>query len=217
VNATTTRAGSRRLLGLLAAIGLAGALAMPAFAASVEPTFVDGNPDCASQGYSAELKIDAGALTGGATETFSNAFGTIDITSNAGLTEFSFDNAAPPVDAVIVKAGDGANVYAYDPAAEADSGLITPDNDGGQQAQVSHISVCFGEEPDEASPSEEGSPSEQPSPTGEVEGGNPTATPDPTLPDTGVTRTHQVPAAALSLVLVAALAALGAMRLARDR
>jgi hypothetical protein len=224
VEAITKRTHARRLFGLVGAIGLAGVLAMPALAASVEPEYVEGNPNCASQGFDSELKIDVSELSGGTSEVFSNAFGTIEITANAGLTEFSFADAAPPVDAVILKAGDGANVYAYAPAAQADGGLETPDNGGGQQAQISHISVCFGDEPessaspsDEASPSAEESWSPAASPTGGVQGGNPTATPAGELPDTTIGTVDQTPAAALSVLLLVALAGLVGVRLAHER
>ena len=216
---TSSRRGTRRLAGLLVAIGAAAVLAMPALAASVEPTYETGNPTCADLGFADELKIDVSELTGGTSEVFSNANGSIEITANAALTVFAFADAAPPVDAVILKAGNGANVYAYAPAASADSGLETPDNGGDQQAQISHISVCFGDEPDGSqSPSQEQSPSQpQPSPTGEVEGGNPSATPAGELPDTTMGQVEIVPAAMLSLLLLAALGAMLGVRVASER
>ena len=82
-------------------------LAMPAFAASVEPEFKDGNPSCGDLGFSDELTIDVNDLTAGTTETFSNEFGSIDITASADLKTFDFANATPPVDAVVIKAGSG--------------------------------------------------------------------------------------------------------------
>ena len=61
-------------------------------------------------------------------------------------------------------------------------------------------------------PSEEPSPSE----TGGIEGGNPTPTPGD-LPDTAVGQVGQLPATVLSLILLAALAAMVTVRLARQR
>jgi hypothetical protein len=105
----------------------------------------EGNPSCAYLGLSDELKIDVGDITPGTTETFSNEHGSISITASADLKTFSFADAEPPVDAVVIKAGNGANVYFYVPAEDADDGLVTPENNGDNQATLSHISVCFGE------------------------------------------------------------------------
>ena len=223
------RKGPRTLLGLLAAMGLVAALAMPAMASHVEPEFVNGNPSCGDLGFSNELTIDVSDLTAGTTETFSNAFGSIDITASADLKSFDFANAEPPIDAIVIKAGSAGNLYAYDPPATADTGLVTPVNDGGQQAEVSHISVCFGVEapPSEAPPSEPGEESEAPAseapPSEPAEseregelGGNPT--PAPEIPDTAVGGDFgQMPATVLSLVLIGALAAMVYVRLARER
>ena len=79
---TSSRRGTRRLAGLLVAIGAAAVLAMPALAASVEPTYETGNPTCADLGFADELKIDVSELTGGTSEVFSNANGSIEITAN---------------------------------------------------------------------------------------------------------------------------------------
>src|SRR5688572_12952424 len=113
-----------------------------ASAASVEPVLVEGNPDCASLGYRYEGKFDYEGpiapsqpvpLLGGHTATAT--------TDDNGYT-FSWTSTLP-IDAVIVKAGPRANVYAYDPEASHDEGLITPNNDGGNQAQISHITFCY--------------------------------------------------------------------------
>ena len=55
---------------------------------------------------------------------------TVDWSSNIG------------VDAVIVKGGNNANVYRYDPPAEetSDTGLLTPDS-----SAISHVSFCYDE------------------------------------------------------------------------
>ena len=46
------------------------------------------------------------------------------------------------VDAVIVKGGWSANVYAYDPEASSGSGLHAPVNHGKRYAGLSHITFC---------------------------------------------------------------------------
>lgn len=220
----TARKGPRTLIGLVAALGMVAVLALPAFAASVEPEFIDGNPSCGDLGFSNELTIDVNDLTAGTTETFSNASGSIDITASADLKSFDFANATPPVDAVVIKAGSGGNLYAYDPPVTADTGLVTPNNDGGQQATVSHISVCFGTAtpPSEAPPSEVAEselPAESEVPVesereGELGG---TPTPAPEVPDTAMGDVGQLPATVLSLVLIGALTAMVYVRLARER
>ena len=48
------------------------------------------------------------------------------------------------IGAVIMKGGQaGANVYTYTPPALGDSGLETPINPSGQNADLSHISFCY--------------------------------------------------------------------------
>ncbi len=108
-------------------------------AASVEPLLVEGNPSCATYGlFSA--KQDPTEANGEYTVTnglFSASFTvdgedkSIDWTSNLG------------VDKVIVKAGDNAYVYSYDPESMGDDDLISPNNNGGNQAAISHIDFCF--------------------------------------------------------------------------
>ncbi len=59
---------------------------------------------------------------------------------------YSFNwTTTEPVCAVIVKGGDDAYVYYYD-GAYSDTNLIAPDNPGGQQAEISHVTFCFKED-----------------------------------------------------------------------
>lgn len=132
--------GLAALAGLLV---LAGAfLGGTAHAASVTPTYVEGvNPTCASVGlpntqqagdYSASGVYN---LPGGntITVTVSGDTKTIDWSSTLSM------------DAVIVKAGNGANVYDYRPGESfGDTGLVTPNNGGqGQQTGLSHLRFCY--------------------------------------------------------------------------
>ena len=114
----------------VASLGLTGV------AAASEPTYVAGNPTCASVGSGLqELKIDnprEGRSTSGGFR--------IDITGR--LVDFT---ATTPVDAVIVKGGDNALVYQYN---EATSGFdlhapVNPSN--GQFFGVSHVTFCWDE------------------------------------------------------------------------
>jgi hypothetical protein len=87
------------------------------YAASVPPTFVEGNPTCGQLvAGTIELKVEpptAGVFTDGTlTVTISQYTGTsFDFTANIG------------VDAVFVKAGPGGNLYRYDPEVTSDPGL----------------------------------------------------------------------------------------------
>ncbi len=101
-------------------------------AASVTPSFVAGNPDCASLalGYTTITKFDppndgtkAGITLDRLDEHFLNWTSTV------------------AIDAVIVKGGPNANVYAYPLDTFHDEGLSAPDN-GGQPYGLSHVEFC---------------------------------------------------------------------------
>ncbi|MGB9914273.1 MAG: hypothetical protein ACPLIG_00865 [Candidatus Bathyarchaeales archaeon] len=48
-----------------------------------------------------------------------------------------------PICCVIVKGGDDAYVFSYEPAAYSDTNLYAPKNNGKQQAAVSHVTFCW--------------------------------------------------------------------------
>jgi len=115
-------------------------LAHPLQGASVIPGVLAGNPNCndVCPGccYS-EYKVDPPQEG-----TFSDSVLTVTI-SNATYKEnqemMSFDwSANMGINAVIVKAGNQANVYEYDPAVTSDTYLVPP----GKQA-ISHITFCY--------------------------------------------------------------------------
>lgn len=51
--------------------------------------------------------------------------------------------------AVILKGGNAANVYVYDASCQSDQGLASPLNMGGQVPELSNITFCWNECPDE--------------------------------------------------------------------
>jgi hypothetical protein len=139
----------RRTRAVVAAIAVAlvaalvPAFASPAGADHVEPTFVAANRSCGQLGYEHEFKINGVPANTVYPITVEDVDGTITITNG---TNVSFDfTSTIPVEAVFVKAGSGGYLYAYEPPVLADTGLISPDNDGGNQATISHVSFCFGD------------------------------------------------------------------------
>jgi hypothetical protein len=65
---------------------------------------------------------------------------TITITNNNGM---SFDwESDQPVCRIVVKGGPYAYVYVVD-GATSGTGLIAPNNEGGNQSAISHVSFCF--------------------------------------------------------------------------
>lgn len=52
---------------------------------------------------------------------------------------YTFDwSSTYPIDAVIVKAGNAANVYQYDPSINSDTALLAPESKG-----ISHVTFCW--------------------------------------------------------------------------
>lgn len=105
------------------------------------PTYVPDNPSCADLGYQFEIKIDnvSGPISG----LYTSGNGYLDVWASSpdGII-FGF-NSNTGIDAVIMKGGDGANVYAYSPETNEDSNLVAPNNASGSPAAISHISICY--------------------------------------------------------------------------
>ncbi|HEX5615137.1 MAG TPA: hypothetical protein VFZ83_08275 [Acidimicrobiia bacterium] len=125
------------MIGLLLSVaGLIGFLGQGvAGSTTIEPQLVEGNPSCADLGYAHELKIENpsdGTYTDGVLTV------TIDVVAT-GVVNWSSNL---PVDAVIVKGGSAAFVYASG-GATAGTELVTPINDGGNRPAISHISFCY--------------------------------------------------------------------------
>lgn len=130
-----------RISGLLVVLALAAALAFPAAASAttVTPVFVAGNPTCAGLGYNFGFRIDPPNAG-----TYSiDGINTVTVTTDGVYFDWS---STLGMDAVIAKGGPNANVYVYDPPAEAasDTDLHSPINpNNGQPFGLSHIDFCF--------------------------------------------------------------------------
>ena len=128
---------SRTAAGLCLAAALA--LSLPAAAASVEPVFLPGNPSCVALGYDHGFKVDPPNAG-----TYSiDGINTVTVTTDGVFFDWS---ATLGIDAVISKGGPNANLYIYDPPAEAtaDTGLHSPINpNNGRPFGLSHIEFCF--------------------------------------------------------------------------
>ncbi|WP_292463106.1 PEF-CTERM sorting domain-containing protein [Methanolobus sp.] len=138
----------RRILVALLVLMVAMPLAM---AASVAPVYFgnwqSGNAEdeCQQAGGCGEFayKFDDWGESIPSGEYDVGGGNTINI-SNSDLKDFDWESEYP-VCAVIVVGGSSANVYYYDNAT-SDSGLIAPLNQGGQQADISHVTFCFNED-----------------------------------------------------------------------
>jgi len=108
-------------------------------------TTVTGNPTCADRGLLGAIKIDPPVE--GET-TYSTPLGDVTVTVTFVDGEpMTLDWSADfPVAEVIVKGGDGANVYAYDGATTDTSGdvLVSPTNPkSGKPYAISHVTFCY--------------------------------------------------------------------------
>jgi hypothetical protein len=100
----------------------------------------DKNPHCADIGdYDNELKIDP---------PISGEYDGITFTLANDLQYFDWSSTFP-IDAVIAKGGDDANIYYYDPAELSGTGLVSPLNGGGQIPALSHAVFCWNDRENE--------------------------------------------------------------------
>lgn len=131
------------LFVLLAVLALLTAFPAVATGGS-NPTVVNGNPSCADLGYAFGYKPNPPAGEGNPTGTFNiDGFNTITVTENGAGTGIDWSSTLG-IDAVIVKGGDNANLYTYDPEAFSGSGLVTPTNsNNGQPFGLSHVEFCY--------------------------------------------------------------------------
>jgi hypothetical protein len=130
----------KRWLGAAALV--AGMFASGAtLATHVEPTLVAGNPSCTDLGYDFGYKPQPEPPP---SETYTFPDTTSTVTINSDGTFFNWTSTLG-IDAVIVKGGSNANVYAYDPPEEEfqDTGLHSPVNSSGSPAAISHIEFCY--------------------------------------------------------------------------
>ena len=101
-------------------------------------TVIPGNPTCADLGYgTVEYKVDPPK-----SGTFPlDSINTVTVTVN-GL-EFDWSSTLD-IDAVIVKGGDNAAVYVYNPESNGDTGLTAPINPNTLVPYgLSHMSFCY--------------------------------------------------------------------------
>ena len=115
-------------------------LAVSSPLASVNPTKIEGNPTCTGLGYLYGLKFDYPQDTPGA-----YPLGTGMVTWSVTDDKYVSWSSTFGVDAVIVKGGNNANLYEYQPPAESfgDTGLVSPVNQGGQVSKLSHVEFCY--------------------------------------------------------------------------
>lgn len=99
---------------------------------------VEGNPTCVDlQIGTIEIKSDPPT-----SETFDLGYGEwIKVTTDGMSLDWE---SSIGIDALIVKGGDNANVYEYDPEAYSGSGLTSPINpNNGTPYAISHYSICY--------------------------------------------------------------------------
>lgn len=112
----------------------------------VVPVFVDDNPTCEDLGYDFGFKIDPPDPGTYTVFTVDGADATVTVTTVEEDQEVdSFDwTSTFGIDAVIVKGGDNANEYVYDPPSTGDDELNAPDNPNtGKPFGISHIQFCY--------------------------------------------------------------------------
>jgi Thrombospondin type 3 repeat len=125
-----------RRSGLFALVLALAALALPvaANASSVTPTQLEGNPTCADINPNwTQLKVDG--IPGN--QSYGDA--NVSVTISNVTDNHSFDwTANHGIDAVMVKAADGALLYTYDPESFGDT-LVS----GPGKYDISHVNFCY--------------------------------------------------------------------------
>jgi hypothetical protein len=128
----------RSIFALILLLIFSLAAVSSAMAASVTPVFIAGNPTCQDLGYAFSLKVDPPN-----SGTYSNLSGSVTFSTDGVYVDWS---STFGIDAVIVKGGPNANLYAYDPPAESfgDTGLSSPINPNNDKPfGLSHLEFCY--------------------------------------------------------------------------
>jgi hypothetical protein len=157
----TVIAAAGLVLSAAAAASLPGMPSAPTSAGGITPYIIDGtspggNRTCEEVGLAFYGDADYYEFSSARVnfdEVFDVDFPT-GLTVNTDGTYVSFTSTFF-IGAVIVKGGNDANVYVYDPARLHDSGLASPINASGNPAGLSNITFCWNppdEEPQWCSP-----------------------------------------------------------------
>lgn len=112
-----------------------------------------GNVECSQVG---DYEFSSDRFSDG--EQCSGTVGPIQWTTDASCTYVSWTWIGPGTPcgvAVIVKGGNAANVYVYPEGCTSGSGLVSPQNMGGQTPNLSNITFCWNVCPDEQECTEE--------------------------------------------------------------
>lgn len=109
---------------------------------------VDGNPSCATLGIGSATNYRIQPVLSGVNTYTISGIGDVTVNvntapTNATPSSVSFNATAPFVRAFIVKAGNRANIYYYDPAVLAGINLLSPIDTNGNFPGLSHLDVCY--------------------------------------------------------------------------
>ena len=145
-----TRIAGLSLIVLLAV--MAFAVAVTTTSAGGNPTLYLGNTFCTDvrSDLLEGIRLQGGTLSDGTYDFKVNGVQYSVTLSNTSGTIFDWSSTLG-MDAVIVKGGPNANVYAYNEAT-GDTGLYAPDNSSGGPAGLSHVSFCYDKESVTATP-----------------------------------------------------------------
>ncbi len=166
--ASTFRRVGWLAVAAMATLALVGPAAGPVGAASVTPTYPDGNPTCTdlNPAWTLSFKIDTGDLANktyksGGQAVVTNWAGQEITLSNLSAGGQVFDwSSTLPVSGVLVKAGNANNaLYTYAPPVTSDTGLT---HGLGQQG-ISHLLFCGS--PVQPTPEPTPTPTPEPTPT----------------------------------------------------
>jgi hypothetical protein len=123
----------------IALIAVLFAAAAPSKAASVTPVYVPGNPTCTELGYTYGVRWNYPEDSRGG--TYPLGTGTVTWSTDGTYVDWS---STFGVDAVIVKGGPNANLYAYSPESFGDNSLASPINPNTREPYgLSHVDFCF--------------------------------------------------------------------------